>query len=132
MSLPPASVAVPVSFAQTLDRRPPASGERQYNIQRSASTEDISTPNMFSPEQYRALREGSGLVDRSHRGRLRLIGPDRRDYLQGLLTNDIARLEAGQGCYACLLTAQGRMIADMYVIETGEAIILDVEPQDVE
>ena len=82
---------------------------------------------MFSPEQYRAIRQGAGLVNRSDRGRLRLTGPDRRDYLQGLLTNDIAALSAGSGCYACLLTAQGRMIADMHVIETGEAIVMDLE-----
>jgi folate-binding protein YgfZ len=82
---------------------------------------------MFSPEQYRALRDGAGLVNRSDRGRLRLTGRDRRDYLQGLLTNDIAALSAGSGCYACLLTAQGRMIADMYVVETGEAILMDLE-----
>ena len=82
---------------------------------------------MFSPEQYRALRHGAGLVNRSDRGRLRLTGRDRRDYLQGLLTNDIAALSTGSGCYACLLTAQGRMIADMYVVETGEAILMDLE-----
>jgi folate-binding protein YgfZ len=82
---------------------------------------------MFSPEQYRALRHGVGLVNRSDRGRLRLTGRDRRDYLQGLLTNDIAALSTGSGCYACLLTAQGRMIADMYVVETGEAILMDLE-----
>ena len=82
---------------------------------------------MFSPEQYRALRHGAGLVNRSDRGRLRLTGRDRRDYLQGLLTNDIAALSAGSGCYACLLTAQGRMTADMYVVETGEAILMDLE-----
>ncbi len=82
---------------------------------------------MFSLEQYRALQDGAGLVLRSDRGRLRLTGRDRRDYLQGLLTNDIATLAAGSGCYACLLTAQGRMIADMYVVETGEAILMDLE-----
>jgi folate-binding protein YgfZ len=82
---------------------------------------------MISLEQYRALRDGAGLVNRSERGRLRLTGRDRRDYLQGLLTNDIAALSAGSGCYACLLTAQGRMIADMYVVETGEAILMDLE-----
>jgi folate-binding protein YgfZ len=83
---------------------------------------------MFSPDQYRAVRREAGLVVRSDRGRIRLTGPDRRSYLQGLLTNDIVALDAGAGCYACLLTAQGRMIADMYVIETGEAIVMDVEP----
>jgi folate-binding protein YgfZ len=84
---------------------------------------------MFSLEQYRALREGAGLVDRSNRGRLRLTGRDRREYLQGLLTNDIARLSAGSGCYACLLTAQGRMIADMYIVETDEAMLMDLEAE---
>jgi folate-binding protein YgfZ len=83
---------------------------------------------MISLEQYRALREGAGLIDRSDRGRLRLTGKDRRDYLQGLLTNDIAALTPGSGCYAALLTAQGRMIADMYVVETGAAVLLDLEP----
>lgn len=83
---------------------------------------------MFSLEQYRALRDEAGLVNRSDRGRLRLTGHDRRDYLQGLLTNDVAALTAGSGCYACLLTAQGRMIADMYIVETGEAILMDLEP----
>ena len=82
---------------------------------------------MISLEQYRALRDGAALVNRSERGRLRLTGADRREYLQGLLTNDIVALSPGSGCYACLLTAQGRMIADMYVIETGDAILMDLE-----
>ena len=77
-------------------------------------------------EHYRALHAGSGLLDRSFRGRLRLTGEDRRSYLQGLLTNDIAALTAGTGCYAALLTAQGRMMSDMYVLETGEAIVMDL------
>jgi tRNA-modifying protein YgfZ len=84
---------------------------------------------MFSLEQHQALREGAGLVKRSDRGRIRLTGRDRRDYLQGLLTNDIVALSAGSGCYACLLTPQGRMIADMYVVETGEAILIDLEAE---
>jgi folate-binding protein YgfZ len=81
---------------------------------------------MFSLEQYRALRQASGFLDRSSRGRLRLRGQDRRSYLQGLLTNDIVALSAGAGCYACLLTPQGRMIADMYVSETGDDVLLDL------
>jgi folate-binding protein YgfZ len=82
---------------------------------------------MSSLEQYHALHHGTGLVDRSGRGRLRLTGADRKEYLQGLLTNDTAALSAGTGCYAALLTAQGRMIADMYLVETGDAIVMDLE-----
>jgi len=55
-----------------------------------------------------------------------VTGGDRRTYLQGLLTNDIEALTAGSGCYAAMLTAQGRMISDMYVDELGDSILLRV------
>ena len=75
---------------------------------------------------YAALRSGAGLVDRSVLGRLLLTGADRRSYLQGLLTNDIEALTPGTGCYAAMLTAQGRMMTDMRVLELGDAVLLDV------
>jgi tRNA-modifying protein YgfZ len=81
---------------------------------------------MFSPAGYRALREGAALVERVDRGRLLLTGTDRRSLLQGLLTNDIAALQPGSGCYAALLTANGRMIADMRVLELAEGLVLDL------
>ena len=73
------------------------------------------------------LRHGAALIDRTHRGRLRISGTDRRSYLQGLLTNDIEALTPGTGCYAAYLTPQGRMISDMRVFETGEDILMDLE-----
>ncbi len=83
---------------------------------------------MSSDDQYRALRHGAGLIDSSSaHGRLLLEGADRRSYLQGLLTNDIAALTPGMGCYAAYLTAQGRMIADMRVFELGDALLVDLE-----
>ena len=83
---------------------------------------------MSSDDHYRALRHGAGLIDTSNaHGRLLLEGADRRSYLQGLLTNDIAALTPGTGCYAAYLTAQGRMIADMRVFELGDALLVDLE-----
>ncbi len=82
---------------------------------------------MSSPVHYRALHEGAGLFERTDRGRLLLTGSDRRSYLQGLLTNDVAALEPGTGCYSAYLTAQGRMIADMRVFETGDAVLVDLD-----
>ena len=81
---------------------------------------------MFSPERYTAARQGAVVFDLSGRGRILLTGADRLTYLQGLLTNDVAALTPGTGCYAALLTPQGRMISDMRVFETGEAALLDV------
>jgi folate-binding protein YgfZ len=81
---------------------------------------------MFSHPQYQALRSRAGLLDRRARGRLDLTGGDRRGYLHGLLTNDIAALTAGTGCYAALLTPQGRMVSDMRVSELGDRVRLDL------
>ncbi len=81
---------------------------------------------MFSHDQYEALQQGAALVDRRSRGRLLLTGVDRRTYLHGLLTNDIAALQPGMGCYAALLTPQGRMLSDMRVSELGDRVLLDL------
>jgi tRNA-modifying protein YgfZ len=82
---------------------------------------------MFSHEEYQALHEGATLLDRTaDRGRLELRGADRRAYLHGLLTNDIAALSAGAGCYAALLTPQGRMISDMRVSELRDRLFIDL------
>ena len=72
------------------------------------------------------VRKTSGVRDRSDEGRLRVTGPDRAAWLQGLLTNDIAAVKPGGGCYAAYLTPQGRMISDVRVLERGDFMLLDV------
>src|SRR5213593_1438399 len=76
------------------------------------------------PAAYDAARHRAALIDRSGRGRIVVSGADRAAYLQGLLTNDVVALAAGQGCYAAYLTAQGRMIADVYAYELGDVMLL--------
>ena len=75
---------------------------------------------------YDAARSSAVVVDRSGEGRLRLTGADRVAWLQGLVTNDVAALQPGQGCYAAYLTPQGRMISDLRILATREALLLDV------
>ena len=77
-----------------------------------------------SLDAYAAARERAGLVDRPDRGRIVVSGADRASFLQGLLTNDVVALKAGQGCYTAYLTAQGRMIADVDVYELGDVMLL--------
>src|SRR3954451_10434277 len=77
-----------------------------------------------SAAAYEAARHRAAFIDRSHRGRIVVSGTERASYLQGLLTNDIAGLTAGQGCYTAYLTAQGRMIADLFVYELGDVLLL--------
>jgi folate-binding protein YgfZ len=75
---------------------------------------------------YDAARTSAVVVDRSGEGRLRLSGADRVSWLQGLVTNDVATLLPGEGCYAAYLTPQGRMISDLRILATREALLLDV------
>ena len=75
---------------------------------------------------YDAARSSAVVVDKSGEGRLRLTGADRVAWLQGLVTNDVAALQPGQGCYAAYLTPQGRMISDLRILATREALLLDV------
>jgi len=57
---------------------------------------------------------------------LRLTGPDTRDFLQGIVTNDVSKLDQGP-VYAALLTPQGKYMADFFLIAKGEAVLLDVD-----
>jgi folate-binding protein YgfZ len=81
---------------------------------------------MFSTIAYTAAHEHAATIDRSDRGRLVVSGSDRASYLQGLVTNDVAILRAGEGCYSAYLTPQGRMIADLFVYELGDVMLVTV------
>src|SRR5260370_266472 len=61
------------------------------------------------------------------RGILAVSGPDRRLFLQGLVSNDVEKLAANRAVYAALLTAQGRYLHDFIMVEIGEVIWLDAE-----
>jgi folate-binding protein YgfZ len=75
---------------------------------------------------YGAARSGAALLGRADRARLVVSGKDRASFLQGLLTNDVLALEAGQGCYSAYLTPQGRMITDLWAYELGDVILLSL------
>ena len=67
-------------------------------------------------EEQVAIREACGIVDRSERGKLALSGPGAADFLNGQVTNDVAALAPGEGCYAAFLTHKGKMLGDLRVL----------------
>lgn len=79
-------------------------------------------------DEYQLLTEHVGLLDRSKRGKLLLTGADVAEFLQGQLTNDVAALAAGRGCYAALLTHKGKLRADLRVLRGPDWCLLDTEP----
>jgi folate-binding protein YgfZ len=61
---------------------------------------------------------------------VRVAGPDAEDYLQRMLSNDIAALGVGEACEALLLTAKARVIAPMRVLRRGDDdFLLLTEPE---
>jgi folate-binding protein YgfZ len=81
-----------------------------------------------TPAEYTALRESAGVLDLSFRGRVCLTGADRARFLHGQVTNDVNRLRAGEGCYAALVTAKGKMESDLNIYALQDELLLDFEP----
>jgi folate-binding protein YgfZ len=61
------------------------------------------------------------------RGILAVSGPDRRPFLQGLVSNDVDKVDPTAARYAAFLTAQGKYLHDFMMVEAGESIWLDAE-----
>ncbi len=61
------------------------------------------------------------------RGVITVAGADRRDFLQGLVSNDVMRADAGHAIWAAFLTPQGKYLHDFFVIEIGDVLHLDCE-----
>ena len=64
-------------------------------------------------------------VHLSDRAIIALEGPEARDFLQGLITNDLSDLQPGHGIYAALLTPQGKILFDFLIAEGDGALLLD-------
>ena len=58
---------------------------------------------------------------------LEVSGADRRDFLQGLVSNDVAKATSERALYAALLTAQGKYLHDFFIVAIGESLYLDGE-----
>jgi folate-binding protein YgfZ len=61
------------------------------------------------------------------RGMIRIGGPDKRTFLQGLISNDITLCQPDQPMYAALLTPQGKFLHDMFILDHGEDFLIDCE-----
>ena len=81
----------------------------------------------FNGEQ-RTLSHGDGFVDLSHRGVIRVSGPDRLGWLHSLTTQYLEGLEPGVPTAALVLSPNGHVEHAMYGTDDGEAFTAHVEP----
>src|ERR1022692_2005310 len=78
--------------------------------------------------EQRALALSAGLVDRSHRGVLRITGQDRLSWLHSLTTQDLEHLAPGAAAEALILSPNGHVQHHLTLVDDGSAVWLHVEP----
>ena len=62
----------------------------------------------------------------SDRAVVRVSGPAAGSFLQGLVTNDIDKAKPGGAIHAALLTPQGKILFDFFVVPAGEGFLLEI------
>src|SRR5262245_20173760 len=77
---------------------------------------------------YNALRNGAAWLDLRARGRIVARGRDRARFLHNVLSNEVKQLVPGEVRYAFLLTPQGRILADLWILCREDHFLIDTEP----
>ncbi len=78
--------------------------------------------------EQRALAGGLGLVDRSHRGVIRITGPDRLSWLHSLTTQHLEQLPPGTTAEALILSPNGHVEHHLILADDGTQLWAHVEP----
>jgi folate-binding protein YgfZ len=91
----------------------------------SAQSDVIFSPTTDLPTQLTALLQGSALAPLDGAGWIRVTGEDRVRWLNGMVTNSIQQLKAGEGNYNFLLNVQGRIQGDAYIFAEPDALLLE-------
>lgn len=75
-----------------------------------------------------ALREGA-LIVRPSLATAVVTGPERKDWLNGLVTCDLAKRSAGDGAYGLAVSKQGRMQSELWIVLTESRIVVGLSPE---
>ena len=57
---------------------------------------------------------------------INIAGDDRQDFLQGLITNDVKVCNRNNPIYSCILSPQGKFLADFFVIELDGSYLIEI------
>ncbi|MFF0187015.1 YgfZ/GcvT domain-containing protein [Streptomyces sp. NPDC005244] len=82
--------------------------------------------------EQRALADGLGFVDLSHRGVVTVTGDDRLAWLHLLLTQHVTDLPVGRATEALILSANGHIEHALYLVDDGTTVWMHTEPDTQE
>lgn len=80
---------------------------------------------MSEMSEYSALHNGALVFDRSDRFRIRISGDKAADLVTGMVTNDVASLQPGEGQYAAALSPKGKIVADLRIFAMEDSLLID-------
>ena len=63
---------------------------------------------------------------------LKISGEDCREFLQGLISNDVQKVSGKQAIYSAFLTAQGKFLHDFFITALETALYLDCEASRIQ
>jgi folate-binding protein YgfZ len=89
-------------------------------------TDNQASETIDSRKELTALVSGCGIY-RPEGSLLSLTGRDRTRWLNGMVSNNIRDLAAGNGVYAFVLTPQGHIQADVYAFNRGESLAVETD-----
>jgi len=75
--------------------------------------------------EYEVLRHQAGILDFSHRGKIKVTGSDRTAFLHNMLSNDIKGLKPLEVRYAVLLTPKGKIISDLFIYAQSDYHLME-------
>ncbi|CAN5506445.1 glycine cleavage T C-terminal barrel domain-containing protein [soil metagenome] len=73
--------------------------------------------------------ENGAVFDLSARAKLRITGADRLRYLNGQISNDLRQASTSRSVHACVLTAKGKISAEIFAVADGESFLLDTDAE---
>ena len=75
-------------------------------------------------DEYHAVRQGAGLFDVSHMGRINVSGSQAENFLQWVCTNDVSQIRVGQAQYSMVCQVSGGILDDIFIYKTGQTEFL--------
>jgi folate-binding protein YgfZ len=77
--------------------------------------------------EYDAIRNGIAVIDLSSAGKLQLSGKNAVQFLNGMVSNDVKALQAGDGVLAAFPNLQAKLLSLCRIYNTGDYLLLELE-----
>jgi folate-binding protein YgfZ len=77
--------------------------------------------------EYDAIRGGVAVIDLSAAGKLQVGGKNSVQFLNGLISNEVKSLKAGEGVLAAFPTVQGKLLALSRVYRLDDYLLLELD-----